>query len=98
MDLVKIKVWVPNQAALKEVLGAAKVSCECGSPKSDGSGNFIVTLYATKAEAKKVTSLQYKTEIDEHYGNTLEERQKEVSKTDRFKGGKVKPKGLGVKR
>jgi len=98
MDLVKIKVWVPNQAALNEVLGAAKLSCECGSPKSDGSGNFIVTLYATKAEAKRVTSLQYKTEIDEHYGNTLEERQKEVSKTDRFKGGKVKPKGLGVKR
>lgn len=98
MDLVKIKVWVPTQAALNEVLAAAKVSCECGSPKSDGSGNFIVTLYATKAEAKKITGLQYRTEVDEHYGDVLEERQKEVSKTDRFKGGKVKPKGLGVKR
>jgi len=28
----------------------------------------------------------------------LEARQKEVSKTDRFQGGKIKPEGLGIKR
>jgi hypothetical protein len=98
MDVVKIQIWIPNQQALNEVLSAAKMSLECGSPKRDASGNFIVTLYGAKAEAQKIAKLKYKTEMDENFGNVLEQRQKEVSKTDRFKGGKVKPEGLGVKR
>jgi hypothetical protein len=36
--------------------------------------------------------------VDEKFGDMLEKRQKEVSKTDRFKEGKVKPEGLGVKK
>jgi hypothetical protein len=98
MDIVKIKLWVPNQAALNEILSAAKVSLDCGSPRRDETGNFVITLYATEAEAKKITALQYRHEVDEKYGDVLEQRQKEVSKTDRFKGGKVKPEGLGNKK
>ena len=98
MDIVKIKVWVPNQQALNEILLAAKVSLDCGSPRRDESGDFVVTLYAPKAEAQKIAALKYRKEMDENYGKVLEQRQKEVSTTDRFKGGKVKPEGLGVKR
>ena len=98
MDIVKIKVWVPNQQALNEILSAAKVSMNCGSPRRDESGNFVVMLYAPKAEAQKITALKYRHEIDDNYGAVLEQRQKEVSQTDRFEGGKVKPEGLGVKR
>lgn len=97
-DVVKIKLWIPNQQALNDVLSKARVSVECGSPSRDESGNFVITLYASKAEAKKLTALKYRHEVDEKFGDTLEKRQKEVSKTDRFKGGKVKPEGLGVKR
>jgi len=98
MDIVKIKVWVPDQRALDKVLSAAHLSIDCGSPRRDESGHFVVTLYGPKAEAQKVVALKYRVEMDENYGNVLEQRQKEVSKTDRFKGGKVKPEGLGVKR
>lgn len=98
MDIVKIKIWVPDQAALNDILSKAKVNPDCGSPRRDAAGNFVVTLYATKAEAQKITALKYKHEVDENYGNVLEERQKEVAKGDRFKGGKVKPEGLGDKR
>ena len=63
---------------------------------SDGS--FRVVLYAAPAEAKKLKTLGYKQEADPNFGKTLLERQQEVSKTDRFKGGKLKPTGLGVKR
>jgi hypothetical protein len=98
MDIVKIKLWVPDQQALNEILSTAKVNLDCGSPRRDATGNFVVTLYATKAEAKKITALKYQHEVDENYGKVLEERQKEVAKGDRFKGGKVKPEGLGVKR
>jgi hypothetical protein len=98
MNIVKIKLWVPDQKALNEILSTARVSLDCGSPRRDDSGSFVITLYATKAEAKKITALKYRHEVDENYGEVLKQRQQEVSKTDRFRGGKVKPEGLGVKK
>lgn len=98
IDISKIRIWVPDQKALNDVLSAARVEMECGAPKRDPDGHFVVTLYATKAEALKVAALGYRHEIDDHYGDVLEEVHKAISKTDRFQGGKVKPQGLGVKR
>lgn len=98
MDLVQVKVWVPDQEALKEVLSVGQFSLDCASPRRDETGNFVITLYAPKAEADKLKQLKYRLETDEKYGDVLEERQKEVSKTDRFEGGKVKPEGLGIKK
>ena len=97
-DIAKITVWVPDQDALRKILAAAHVSVNCGAPKGEPDGLFIVTLYATNAEAQKVAALGYKYEIDEHYGAVLEQRRQEVSKTDRFQGGTIKPRGLGDKR
>jgi hypothetical protein len=98
VDIAKITVWVPDSDALNHVLAAAKVHPECGSPRRDADGSFIVTLYATAAEADKVAALGFRHEIDKKYGDALEKRQKQVSKTDRFEGGKIKPVGLGEKR
>lgn len=98
MDVVQVKVWVPDQKALKEVLSVGRFSLDCASPRRDETGNFVITLYAPKAEADKLKQLNYRIEADENYGDVLEQRQKEVSKTDRFKGGKVKPEGLGIKK
>lgn len=97
MDIVKIKLWVPDQKALNEILSKGQFSLDCGSPKRDETGAFVITLYAPKAEAKKLAGLKYRAEFDETYGDVLEKRQQEVSKTDRFQGGKVKPEGLGIK-
>lgn len=97
-DIVKITLWVPDQQALNEVLSKANVSLDCGSPRRDESGQFVITLYASKAEANKIIALKYRHELDEKFGDYLEQRQGEVSRTDRFKGGKVKPTGLGIKR
>jgi hypothetical protein len=96
--IAKITVWIPDQKALNEVLSTAKVVTECGSPKRDNDGNFIVILYGTPAEAQKIAALSYRHEVDENFGDALKEAQQQVSKTDRFQGGKVKPEGLGVKR
>ena len=98
MDVVKITIWVPDQAALKEILSAANVEHDCGSPKRDSDGNYIINLYASPAEALKITALNYRHEVDPNYGAILQERQQEVSTTDRFKGGTVLPIGLGIKR
>ncbi|HEY6370645.1 MAG TPA: hypothetical protein VIX37_08695 [Candidatus Sulfotelmatobacter sp.] len=97
-DVVKITVWVPDEQALKTVLSSAKVNLDCGSPKRDESGNFRITLYASSAEAQKITALPYRSEVDSTYGEYLAARQQEVATGDRFQGGKVKPEGLGTKR
>lgn len=62
MDIVKIKLWVPDQKVLNEILSMAKVSLDCGSPRRDESGDFVITLYAAKAEAKKIAGLKYRHE------------------------------------
>jgi hypothetical protein len=98
MDVVKITLWIPDQKALNEILAMGTFSLDCGSPRRDDSGNFVITLFASHAEANKIKSLHYRYELDERYGEILEQRQQEVSKTDRFKGGKVKPEGLGTKK
>jgi hypothetical protein len=97
-DVVKISLWLPDLEALNRVLSAAQVSLDCGAPRRESDGNYRVTLYASPAEAQKIAALPYRHELDENYGQYLADRQKEVSKTDRFKGGKVKPTGLGEKR
>jgi|ERR1043166_409445 hypothetical protein len=98
MDVVQVKLWVPDQKTLKDVLALGHFTLDCGSPKRDQTGNFIITLYGPKAETDKLKSLNLRKEVDEKYGDVLEERQKEVSKTDRFQGGKIKPEGLGIKK
>lgn len=96
--VVRITLWVPDQRALYEVLAKAKALLGGGAPRHESDGTFKVTLYASPAEAKKIAALPYRQEADPDYGRVLAERQKEVSRTDRFKGGKIKPTGIGEKR
>jgi hypothetical protein len=97
-DVVKITLWVPDLKSLNDVLSSATVQIDCGAPKQEADGTFKITLYASPAEAKKITKLNFRHEVDEKYGEVLAERQQQVSKTDRFQGGKIKPEGLGNKR
>lgn len=98
MGIAKITVWVDDQASLQTLLESGPISLECGAPRRDADGSFRVTLYGPKAEAQKLAARGFRVAVDEGYGAYLEQRQKEVSRKDRFKGGKVAPKGLGVKR
>lgn len=98
MDVVQITIYVPDQAALKQVLATAHVSLDCGAPKRDERGLFKLDLYATAAEAAKLATLPYEQTLDHDYGKRLAERQAQVSQTDRFQGGRIKPVGLGIKR
>src|SRR5260221_11863446 len=97
MDVVKITIWVPDQAALKEILSAANVEHDCGSPKRGSDGNYIINLYASPAGAQKITALNYRHEVDPNYGAILKEPQQEDSTTDRFKERTDLPFGLGTK-
>ncbi len=97
-EIFRITLWLPDQRALNEVLATAKVVLNGGAPRREADGTYRIDLYALPEEGKKIIALCYRNEVDETYGEVLSERRKEVSKIDRFKGGKVKPTGIGEKR
>lgn len=96
--IYKVTLWLPNQQAMNEVLASAKIQLNCAAPQRESDGSYRIELYASPAESKKITNLGYRNEVDKTYGEVLASRQAEVSKIDRFKGGKVKPIGLGKRR
>jgi hypothetical protein len=95
--IAKFTVWVPDQRALHELLDAVTVQLECGAPARDADGRFVVTLYGETTEASKIEALGLRFDVDETFGAALKQRQREVSKRNRFEGGKL-PEGLGIKR
>lgn len=96
--LVKIDVWVPDTESLEKIIEQTKMTLESGKPRTDENGISIFSFYGSLPEAKKIVKTGLRCEIDETFGKELLKRQKEVSKIDRFKGGKKKPKGLGIKK
>jgi hypothetical protein len=97
-QVTKVTVWIADLKTLNDILAAAHLHTECGSPRRDTDGNFVVVLYGPAAEAQKVAALGYKHELDDSFGDRLELAHEQVSTTDRYQGGKIKPEGLGVKR
>jgi hypothetical protein len=97
-EIVKVTIWLPDQEALGKVMAVAKVHLGCGGPRPESDGTYRIELYASPIEANKIIALDYRNEVDENYGQVVAERLKEVSTIDRFKGGKVKPVGIGDKR
>jgi hypothetical protein len=97
-DIYRITLWLPDQHALNTVLATAKAELNTRAPRREGDGTYRVELYTSPAEAKKIIDLGYRNEVDETYGEVLAMRREEVSKIDRFKGGTVKPTGIGEKR
>ncbi len=98
-NVVRISLRVPSQEALKETLALVpNVHLDCGAPKRDADGSFLLNLYGTKADADRLAETGHVIESDEQYGQVLKQRQSEVAKGDRFEGGKIKPVGIGIKR
>lgn len=97
-EIVKITLWLPDQQALNEVLDSVHLHLNCAAPRRENDGTYRIELYASPAESKKLIAMGYRNKVDDSYGKTLEARLQEVSKIDRFKGGKIKPAGLGERR
>jgi hypothetical protein len=97
--VVKITLHVPDQQALKEALALVPgVHLDCGTPRPHPEGGFVLNVFGSAADARKLSKAKVVLEIDEQYGEQLKARQAEVAQGDRFKGGTVKPEGLGIKR
>jgi len=61
----------------------------------DGSGTMLV--YATEERIRELRAAGYRVEVGENVSELGRQRQKEVGEGDRFKGGRVTPRGLAEK-
>jgi hypothetical protein len=62
----------------------------------DGSSTLLV--YATQERIRELQAAGYRVEPGENVSALGRERQAEVGEGDRFKGGRIAPRGLGEKR
>jgi hypothetical protein len=60
--------------------------------------NFQAVVYATKKQITALEQEKVEMKVGENQSEIGRSRQKEVSNEDRFKGGKIPPKGLGIKK
>ena len=61
----------------------------------DGTGTLLV--YATEARIRELQAAGYSVEPGENVSELGRQRRTEVGEGDRFKGGRVAPRGLGKK-
>ncbi|MHA6323782.1 hypothetical protein [Roseivivax sp. CAU 1753] len=64
----------------------------------DGGDRHLLVLYLNKAEIAELKKSGYALEVGENVSEQGLKRQTEVAKGDRFDGGRIPPKGLGVQR
>lgn len=62
-----------------------------------GSKEIEVHIYADKQQIEKLKQYGWKLDVRENLSEVGRKRQKEVGKGDRFEGGRIPPKGLGLK-
>ena len=66
-------------------------------PEMNTDGTATLLVYATEARIRELQSAGYKVERGENVSAVGRERQSEIGKGDRFKGGQIPPRGFGGK-
>jgi|GEM_PF-2222712 len=88
-----------NHENLKRLLQTFELDVGCRHPHLEPNPDRTATLtvYATEERIREIQAAGYKIERGENVSALGRERQKEVGEGDRFKGGRVAPRGLGEK-
>ncbi len=84
---------------LARLLQTFELDVGCRHPQLEPNPDRTATLtvYATEERIREIQAAGYKIERGENVSALGRERQKEVGEGDRFKGGRVAPRGLGEK-
>lgn len=65
-------------------------------PNPDGTGTLLA--FASEDQVRRLEEAGYRVEVGENLSEVGRQRREEVGTGDRFEGGRVAPRGLGVKR
>lgn len=97
-DLHAVRIAVTRES-LPEVL--ATFALDVGDrpmvePQPDGTG--VLLAFASDDQVRRLEEAGYRVEVGENLSEVGRRRQAEVGTGDRFEGGRVAPRGLGIKR
>jgi hypothetical protein len=94
-DKFSVVVHLPDRASLAELRRHKRL--DVGHIHPMKGEHVEVALFATKQQIADLREAGWKLDVGENLSAIGRERQKEVGKGDRYKGGKKTPKGLGTK-
>lgn len=95
-DVFLTILYAPDREAFAQLLGKEVLDVGPMHTRPD-SKELEIHLYANDETIKKLTKSGWDLDVRENLSVIGRKRQKEVGKGDRFKGGKVPPRGLGKK-
>lgn len=95
-DVFLTVLYAADRASLSRLLREEVLDVGPTYMKPD-SKEVEAHLYVNEEEIKKLKKQGWKLDVRENLSEVGRKRQKEVGKGDRFKGGKIPPKGLGKK-
>jgi hypothetical protein len=95
-DLFLTVLYAPDRDSLAGLLRKELLDVGPMLRKPDAK-EVEVHLYADEEQIKRLREYGWRLEVRENLSEVGRKRQKEVGKGDRFKGGKIPPKGLGKK-
>lgn len=95
-DVFLVVLYAPDRESFARLLRQEVLDVGPVHTRPD-TKEIEVHLYAGEEQIKKLKKDGWKLDVRENLSEVGRKRQKEVGKGDRFKGGKVPPKGLGKK-
>jgi hypothetical protein len=97
-DIFRVSLRAPDRAALARAIHELGLDIDHQHPEEELNVKEVqITAFLTQNQIDELKGRGWELQVEENLSEVGRERQKEVGKGDRFKGGKVKPTGLGRK-
>jgi len=90
---VRVVLRTTGEDELRSLIAAGEIDLDCGGPRPDGRGGFLVTGFVRREYLSEGRSLGHAEVVE--MGEIPEPA--DVGKGDRFAGGAVAPRGTGRK-
>lgn len=96
-DKFRAELYVPDIEQFKKLAETYVLDIDHLHGRSEKKG-VEATVFVTERQIKALEGEKVSIKVYENVSEIGRQRQKEVSKGDRFEGGKIAPKGLGIKK
>lgn len=97
-DVFSVNLRAPDRASLAKVVRELGLDIDHQHPAPERDAEAVaITAFLTQAQIDELRRRGWDVRVDQNLSDIGRERQKEVSREDRFKDGAVPPTGLGRK-
>lgn len=94
-DVFRVLLSAPDRESLAKLVRQRGLDIDHSHPRKGKEAE--IQAYLTQSQIDELKKEGWKLKVEQNLSEIGRQRQKEVGKGDRFKGGKIAPKGLGKK-